>query len=299
MPIVVLPESLVSEAFTWVEPDGTEHTLNRAAGYAVQYGMNGRWSMPISYAEDKVPLQSGTVMRQVNVHGRDLDVPIVIYGTTAAELYDRLRALVRWVDASRPDGPGALVCTAPDGEQRTLTCYGLIEAGESQQERTRVSQRVALVLRAPDPFWYAADEQSEMFVLSDTGYPFFPFEFPFRVPSSTVLGAVTIENEGDAAAWPVITITGPGQVPTVRNRDTGEAIGVNIELEAGEQIIIDTRPGVKTVTDPSGTNLFSLITPNSSLWSLPPGFTQVQVEMTGASSASSVVITWTPRYWTP
>ena len=298
-PIVLLPSSATSELFTWVDAEGTEHALTDAAGYRVLYGVGGRWSQPITYVEDQVPMMPGSIMLQPVVGARDVDLPMLITGSSISEVYGRLRNLARWVDGSRADGPGTLKCQAPDGEVRTLTAYGHIEAGESSQERFLVAMRISLTLRCPDPFWYAEDDDSTTFELGDVGYPFFPFSFPFRVPSSTVLGATTIENVGDVTAWPVWTITGPGQDPVMRNRDTGEMVGVSIELDAGDVLTIDTRPGIKTVEDAGGTNYFGSLFANSSLWSLPPGMTNVQIEMSGATAASSVVVSWRPRYWTP
>ena len=63
-----------------------------------------------------------------------------------------------------------------------------------------------------------------------------------------------------------------------------------------DAVTIDTRPGAKTVTKQDGSNLFGFLAWPPQLWSLAQGSNSVRIEMSAATSASSVVLSWRRRY---
>jgi hypothetical protein len=64
--------------------------------------------------------------------------------------------------------------------------------------------------------------------------------------SSTPGGVLTATNQGDSPAYPVFTIVGPVNFPTITNVTTGQQFQVNAVIGAGSQVIVDANTGSVT-----------------------------------------------------
>lgn len=277
------------EIFSWIDADGVEHNLSGLDGIEVLIGPEGRFMPPFSFVEEEVPFAPGSRLRQVNVKAREVDLPIEISCTTHSELRSKLRSLMKILNPLK--GDGTLKCTAIDGTQRLLNCRysGGLEISESGQ----TWQNVVLVFKAFDPFWYDANTIVQTFT---TGQPatFFPI-FPLRLSSSTVFADITVNNEGDVETWPEWIFYGPGDNMILRNLTTGGYLRLNTSIGDRESITIDTKK--KTIKKNDGTNLFSLQTSTSSIWSLQEGLNNIRIEMSSANANSSVQLSYKNRYW--
>jgi hypothetical protein len=281
------------EMFFWIDSNGTETGLSGQGNIEVMIGPEGRFMPPISLVEESVPFQHGGRLRQVNIQTREIDLPLEISGIDYMEVRNKLRELLK---AFNPlNGDGKLKCIAPNGTQRELSCR--YSGGMEISESGMTWQRFVLVLKAFDPFWYDSSTHVETF---KTGQPatFFPI-FPLRLTSSTVFADTSVNNEGDVETWPEWIIAGPGENIRLRNLTTGEVLNVFTSLGVGETITIDTRPGKKTVKKNDGTDLFSTLSEASSLWSLQEGNNSIRIEMSNATSDSSVQLSYRNRYWGP
>lgn len=56
-------------------------------------------------------------------------------------------------------------------------------------------------------------------------------------------GVMVVTNQGDSPAYPVFTITGPVNFPTVTDVTTGQAFQVNAVVAAGSTVVIDSNTG--------------------------------------------------------
>jgi hypothetical protein len=56
-------------------------------------------------------------------------------------------------------------------------------------------------------------------------------------------GVMVVSNQGDSPAYPLFTITGPVNFPTVTNVTTGLSFQVNATIAAGSTVVIDTASG--------------------------------------------------------
>jgi len=158
------------------------------------------------------------------------------------------------------------------------------------------ARSATLQFKASDPHWYAASPITGSQSQQAGGDGWFPI-FPLRVTASSVFATVDITNNGDGEAWPVWTITGPGSTLVLENTITGETLGVDCNLDAGEQMIIDTRPGKKTIVDGSGNNLFDLIISGQmAMWSLSKGLNQINIYLASATVDSLVAWSFYERY---
>lgn len=126
-------------------------------------------------------------------------------------------------------------------------------------------QECTLTIKCPFPFFKEA--QTIVNEIKNTKSMFtFPFAIPKTQPiplsSIDVLSIVTIDNTGDIETGIVIEIYARNTVenPKIFNYVTGEYIGVNITMIAGDSIFINTNKGKKTITlfrQGTETNIFN------------------------------------------
>jgi hypothetical protein len=282
----------------WVDPAGTVTKLRGGPDTSDQEGREGRFSPPPLFELERVPLQPGQRFRNV-VHGAaTVHVPVAFYGATAAAARTTLRTWARLLDPVR--GTGAVRVTGPAGDVRELPARymgGLDSIVEDDWADLANKYQGILVFGTEQPYWQDASDTVQSWQLLASLATFFPF-FPLRLSGSEIFADVVIDNGlSDVEAWPVWTITGPGSNPILRNLTKGLFTSIPVTLAAGESIVIDTRPGIKTVTKQDGTNLFGSMTTTSSLWSLAQGQNSIRIEFTAAvATVSTVQLNFKKRY---
>lgn len=275
----------------WIDPDGVTLPL------AVEWRVAGRFAPPVEREEETVPGQPGSRLRTVRHDARDFSLALWIEGASENDLRTQMRDITYLMDGVR--GDGRIRVTSPLGDQREIVCRvtGGLEMSEVLGDTSGpTAQRAVVTLRAVDPYWQdTTDTAAGPWAQGGTAAGFFPF-FPLRLTSSEVLATATVDNLGDVEAWPVWTVVGPGSTITLKNQTTGKTLALDTTLGAGESVVIDTRPGYKTVTKNDGTNLYPNLSSTSSLWSLIKGPNAVQIEIGGATSATSVSMLYRHKY---
>lgn len=281
------------ETIIWVDANGAEHNLTNQEDISIAIGPSGRYMPGIEYFEEESPFQSGSRVRQVKVKAREMDFPVEINGQTQMDIRKKLRELTRIFNPLK--GEGTIKSISPDGSQREIKCryIGGLEINESGQ----IWEKFVLVLKAFDPYWYDTATNVQTFSTGQLA-TFFPF-FPLRLTASTVFADVSIDNSGDVETWPEWIITGPGENLVIRNLTTNEILSLTLKLGEGEILIIDTKPGKKSIRKNDGTNLFGTQSDDSSLWALQEGMNNIRIEMANATVNSSVQLSYRPRYWGP
>lgn len=280
---------------TWIAADGTEHTLDGTNGVKVLRGVEGRGMPPMTTISDTVAGLDGERVRMARAEPRDVAVPAVVSG---ANWLDRVRTLASLFDPRRGDGvlrwgDRQLACRYSDGLE--------LDEGEGVPGER---QRMVLVFTAHDPMWLDAAPSVELvdvdalaFLSADDADPW----FGWSIVASDAAGGFTVVNDGDDDAWPVWTVQGPGAgMLRLTNDATGELLELTgMNLIGGEKLIIDTRPGAKTVRGPAGENLWPDMTDDSTLWPIVRGSQQVTVELEGAvAGESNVRLEWLRRWLT-
>lgn len=156
--------------------------------------------------------------------------------------------------------------------------------------------KTVVTFRSGDPYWTSSELQRATVANAGAGRGLLNGPLSkMKVAASQAIGTLALNNEGDATAFPVWQITGPGQQLDVTNLSTGEKFTWTGTLSAGQSLTIDTQTGL--VTDNLGANRYDLMGPAPRLWSVPPGSTQASVQMTATTSASRIEATWRPRKW--
>jgi len=211
-----------------------------------------------------------------------------------------LRNLVYRMDPGR--GHGYLRVTGPDGTARQIRCRvseGLGLKERIGDETAPTAQHVVATFRSVDPYWEDIADLTP--ITFDTGLPptFFPF-FPLRLASSEIVAEATVTNTGDVPAYPKWTITGPGNSIKLVNKTTGEFLDFgSVTLSNGETITVDTNPETRSVLKNGSTNLFGNLAVLSTLWTLARGDNEIELQMNGSSTTSSLQLTYRRRYLSP
>lgn len=288
----------MSETVTWIDPVGVSTTLNGGVDMFTEWNVTGRFAPPSQFDEEGIPESDGSRLRAVRHETRDFSLPVWVEAPDQGSLRTAVRSLVSALNPKR--GDGLIRVTSPLGDQREIVCR--VAAGLEGVERIGDTsgvwaQHFPLVFRAHNPYWRAVSDIGATYTVDGVS-TFFPF-FPIRLTNAQVFADASPDNLGDVDAWPVWTLTGPGSTIYLRNLTTGYLLNLDTALGSGETAVIDTRPGVKTVTRGDGVNLFGDLSNDSYLWPLAPGVNSVRVEMSGATADSAVGLAFRPHYLSP
>ncbi|KOX32933.1 tail component family protein [Streptomyces sp. NRRL F-4707] len=263
-------------------------------GWLLQPGAKGLDMPDYQVATDESPGIDGYEVRDVRAQGKTITLPIAFWANDSRQAYkERRRKLINSLNPKR--GVGTLTLTEPDGATRSIGAYytGGLEGDESLDaagERWCIN---ALTFGVPSPYW-TGTEVTHSFSAGSSA-EFFPI-LPVQVGDSQVLGEVTVDNVGDDVAYPVWTIKGPATSITLINDTTGQEIKLTRTISGTDTIVIDTRERRQTALLNGVTNLWPDLSDASELWPLQEGENDLNLVVAGSTSATSVTLTYQPRY---
>ena len=156
-----------------------------------------------------------------------------------------------------------------------------------------IKQTVTVAITCPDPYLRAVSQNdSALTALEDR------FHFPFYGTATRNIAfgvylsdtSTFIENDGDVDCGMLIDLTATGACgkPSIYNDDTGEHLTINYSMEAGDQIIIDTRKGHKGVTlikNAVETNIINYFVQGSTWLQLPAAGGSFSYSTSGGNNA--------------
>jgi hypothetical protein len=155
--------------------------------------------------------------------------------------------------------------------------------------------KTAISFRAGDPWWtYSRAEHTTIAPDSSGGLLKNTSLASLRVSSPQLQGELAVTNGGDAEAWPVWELHGPGEMLTI-TLDSSRWFGWDGTLAAGETLTIDT--AAHTVTDHTGANRYSELTYGPQFFALPPGRSHLHVSWIDTTFNSHVTCRWRRRRW--
>lgn len=235
----------------------------------------------------------GAIFRGRRVLPRDIDIPLDLRAPNRAALKDLVSRLGKLMS-----GPMTLRLVENDGTSWYTTVYR-VGGGAYVFGSTTIGEHDAqtvVTLRAPDPFWtYSVDKR---LVITSAGAGRGLIKGAsltrLRVSGSSAAGSLALENIGNADAYPVWTVTGPG-TDFAATGPGGQQFTWEGTLGSGETLVIDSRTA--SVKDGTGANRYSELASAPRFWPIPPGFSTAQVGMSGMTSESSIIVTWSPRAW--
>lgn len=259
--------------------------------------------------EEMPPVDSGNVPRP-SWHGSWSGRPITQERIVTVE-FDLLpisqdtTALINLIKSATPLGldgtERALVVKSDDGQP--LVAWGQVirRALPMAPGYRRRVQGCAIQWACSDPRRYHLQVETlhiQAPLIFSTGYDY-PLQYPinYGVVVGTVGDGVAV-NSGDAPTHPIITILGPAVRPRVVNLITQEQIEFDIELVAGEQLVIDTQLGTVTLSGGSRTSaLTGLSVPVESFF-LPPGATPLAFRAQSFPTDGALLsVAWRSASW--
>ena len=161
-------------------------------------------------------------------------------------------------------------------QRRDVYTIGHVEAFELNQYETPQKAQISLIC----PFPYFVDINTDINKFSITKDC---FEFPFSISaegipfSDTIINSRrSIINGGDVESGLIIELHATGTVlnPKIYNEDSNEYFILNVEMQEGDDIIINTNKGEKGVTHTHNgvtTNIINDIESGSSWFQIEPG----------------------------
>ena len=254
---------------------------------------------PVNNLTQQGPTQDGTTFLGYRYRERIIQLSLYGLGTDENTWHTRREELAR---IFRPSTSLIqLKYSVPPDRVRVWDCYVSVPPDFSTANRIGMNQRAVVELRAPNPFCYDPEGVGLSFGLSGggTGLPI-PLVFNMTFGASTISTTQTISlNAVNAApSFPIITITGPINTPTITNNATGDKIQFTSNLGGGTVYTIDTRYGYKSVVDGSGVSKTSELSDDSDLstFSLQPGDNSITISGTSATSATAIAWQYYKQY---
>ncbi|PTT14640.1 hypothetical protein DBR36_15820 [Microbacterium sp. HMWF026] len=112
-----------------------------------------------------------------------------------------------------------------------------------------------------------------------------------RVSSASVIGSVEVDNPGDADAFPIWLVEGPGH--HFHADVYGAGFTYDSAVEVGNPITVNTRD--KSVTDVNG-SVYTGLADAPLLFAIPPGRTTINLSMQDTNGQTRVRLNFQPRY---
>lgn len=186
---------------------------------------------------------------------------------------------------------------------RTRDVYieGYVETFEGSLYDQKQSFQISVI--CPQPFFN--DVKESVTELSKTVNN---FTFPFYIPEEGVIfsyidddAEVNVKNKGEETTGAIIQLVANGHIvePTIYNRTTGDKFTIMVEMSNGDNIVIDTRRGQKTIemiSDGVTTNILNKIAKGSKWLSLVQGDNIFRYDCVRGAKELNIIYTFHPLY---
>lgn len=237
--------------------------------------VDGLTSANVDLSSSTVASMDGDVVNNERTTPRGIVLDITIEG---ADVEAKKRYILRYI---KPKQKARLRWTQDD---REIEIEGIIEAIEMPRYTNAVVMQVSM--HCSQPYWediaFVVQEISEVlnlhyFTYYEDDMLYFPAEgIPFGEYDTN--RTKVFENSGDVAVGMEIRIIALGNVgnPIIYNSD-GKFFGVNTTMQAGDEIVISTVKGKKTVTK-NGENILANIMPKSTWLQLEVGENEFTID---------------------
>lgn len=275
----------------------------------------------------------GSRFRQARWLARPIRLPVRLLADKPVEVERAINRLARMVDPTV--GDCILKVTRPDGVTRRISAryVGGLEGALIEEFDISRSNEFDLNFTAHDPFWRDDVEVEREIItivspLLDTDFDdpdidfddllafngqtygtgalafddaTTPFDDAFTGFSGDASAVTTLAFtiKGDVTSWPRWTIDGPADNISLINSTTNKHFSLSTSLLAGDQIIIETKPGSRKVWLNS-VEIWDDVVAGSSFWGLEP--TNEQIVSVAAENmvdgTSLVNLKWRERFLT-
>ena len=264
---------------------------------------------------------AGYNWKQSRVPRRTISLPLRVYAANRADLNALLSDLAVALDPFTPqatsgdrNGVARLFFADPEGYEWFVD---VVRTGGGDWARKKDSDdrtyfKTTLELEAGDPFWTRAiPEEFTVWQEAPASTPLLPRMAKLRVQNSITSAEAyrTVYNTGDLPAWLIFTAEGPLDGFDLYGSEVFEpgfiwpdgyipefvAWGSGDPLLEGETLTVNMRE--HTIEDQSGANRYPDLWQPPRFFSIPPGESQIGVQMWGTTLASRLRAQYWPRRW--
>ncbi|MFF8845496.1 phage distal tail protein [Streptomyces sp. NPDC015127] len=263
--------------------------MDKGLGYQAKAGVTGFGLPPVS-VQWLEGAGDGAVYRRKRVLTRDIDIPLEILARDRTHLQEMLSRL-----ALALAGQCTLTLLDDNGTRWTTDVHR-VGGGEYAYGENTIGERefeTVITFRAGDPYWTSSEAEIR-YIGGSTAGAFLSSMVTMQISASQAIGEIQLNNSGDAEAYPIWEITGPGTNFEAVSPD-GERLAWNGTLLANQRLIVDTRKG--TVVDQSGANRYAELDTAPRFWTVKPGLSTATAQLEGIDTASKITCTWRPRKW--
>ena len=248
-------------ALTFTDADSAVHDLDDGTIFK-QRSVRNAGIPPVEHDTVRTPSRDGETYIDTFIPPRFLIVQLVIQGTSWANLLANRRTLVQALNPTL--GVGTLKWT-PDATVYAIDC--ILERGVGfSDNRGPKRENATISLRCPDATWYNPTANTPTVAGASAGLGV-PVEVPVDIEGTK--GSAVINNTGDVESFPVITLPGPFQDPTITNVTTGKKVRfVGLTVLNGETLTIDHLARTAKV---GSTSHISKLSADSEMWPLATG----------------------------
>lgn len=220
-------------------------------------------------------LSDGATYQRTIVPPRVFSLTGWLIGTSLTDYHTKRQSLIGLLNRDRTATPEPVKIRYVHNSV-TLEIEAYYEGGLfGDSELKHWAERLALRFVAVDPFWRTISQTT-------TALNF-----------GTSIGAAantTVTNDGDARCFPVVEVTGPGEILQIKNSTIDKTLALGVTLAAGEVVTFDLAAGVKTVTSSINGNMaqYLPIPGDIGTWCLMPGANTISTAISNAGAAAEV-----------
>lgn len=252
----------------------------------------------VLYSTNSMGQHGDTYVGQ-RIEARDIDILGHINTRDKAQALELRRQMLK---VFNPELSGKLVYEY-GGFKRVIDCR---LHGEPKIERKSVLFEFHLPLDCLNPFWREEDEEKEDIASWVAAWEF-PCEIEQDNPESMIFGyraesvIVDCYNEGDVSTGMRIRFTALGTVlnPVLLNVDTGEFIQLNVTMQTGDVIEVNTKygsKGAKLIRDGVETDYFRYVDVDSKFMQLAIGDNNFRYDAASGVNSMEVSIFYNKEY---
>lgn len=278
------------EKFIYTNAQGRSITFAQKGTYIIANysGLAQSEVIPISSRGYR---QIGKTLAHTGLGLRIIQLDFYLHSNTMEEFYEKRRELAQIFNPLL--GEGTLIYS---NNYTTKSIAVLPTLAPQPINKMGSLQLFSMELTAHNPLWYDVEDNRVRMAGFENGltYPLEKEWYRFADISSSMV----ITNVGDWTTPVKFEFSGSASNPTIANATTGEQIAVNKAMENGEQLIIDTAFGNKTVmfVDGSGkaTSAYNLISNDTTFFQLALG--DNRLVFAAETGQPEVYITWRNCY---
>jgi len=285
------------QKITYTNINNESVTLSRTFPYLLQ-NLDGLGAPPATPMQQKGFQQDGVNHFGNLLEPRTINFRAVVQDTIKSGLIAKREEIMR---VFNPGLPAGILTYENEGKKYRIiaSAYDGPHEITARNARTAIVQSFDIGLFCPLPAWESYVETSLKMVgfigglMFATGVAYYAYWNEWssssggtRFPMSfaTTGDQVEIHYDGTLDAPLLIEFRGPATLPKITKLETGEFIGVNLELLEGEKLYIDTKPSAVNVYKDDGegniTPAFNYINPLTAYFLLTTGMNTISFSAT-------------------